>query len=119
MRNQINECTMTVTSTLSGNPYCRVRNEVININYGNRNYEVPVEKVSKMYLSRKKRNYLSFIPGVKFFTFDSTYNLFIKTRDGKDLTISVKSFEKQHFVGLISYVRGKMRLPSQHEAQLN
>ena len=72
---------MTVTTTLSDNPYCKVRNEVININYGNRNYQVPVEKVSKMYLSRKKRSYLSFIPGVKFFTFDSTYNLFIKTRD--------------------------------------
>ncbi len=109
---------MTVTTTLSGNPYCKVRNEVINIEYGNRNYQVPVDKVSKMYLSRKKRNYLSFIPGIKFFTFDSSYNLCIKTRDGKDLTISVKAFEKQHFVGLISYVRSKTRALTP-EAQLN
>ena len=109
---------MTVTTTLTNNPYCKVRNEVINISYGNRSYEVPVEKVSKMYLSRKKRNYLSFIPGMKIFSLDTNYNLSIKTRDGKDLNIPVKAFEKQHFVGLISYVRSKMR-KTQPETKLN
>lgn len=98
---------MTTKTTLTPNPYCSVHDEMIDINYGKQHLTVPVEKVSKMYLSRKKRNYLSFIPGARLLTFDNNYNLCIKTRDGKEMTLSVKPFEKQHFIGLISFIRNQ------------
>lgn len=86
------------------NPYVTIQNEEIGICYRKKTYRLALDKISKMYLSKKKPNYWTSLPGMKFFH-DDTYDLCIETRDHQDITIGVKAFEKHFFIDPIAVVR--------------
>jgi len=94
-----------MTATIQ-NRYVKIEDEVININYAKQRYSIALNNVRKMYLSKRKTNYMSGLIGKYLFSFGtSTYKLNIKTADEKEVVIRVSALEKQYFIGLIALVR--------------
>jgi len=93
-------------ATAIKNPYVKIEDEVININYSKQRCSVALDNVRKMYLSKRKTSYMSGLIGKYLFSFgNSTYKLNIKTKDERDIVIRVNALEKQYFIGLIAIVR--------------
>lgn len=95
-------------ATAIQNPYVKIEDEIINISYSKQRYSVALNNVRKMYLSKKKTNYMLEVIGKYLFSFGkSTYKLNIKTKDEKEIVIRINALEKQYFIGLISFVRSR------------
>lgn len=92
------------TNTLLNNPYISIHNKTVDILYRKNSCSVPLDQIRKMYLSKRKLGSWSSIPGAELFLPDNSYKLHIRT-DEKEISFTVKSFERQHFIGLISWVR--------------
>ena len=92
------------TETVLNNPYVNIQNEELDIHYGGKKIKVALEKVVKMYLTKKKSKYLLGFPGISLFMPDDSYNLHIKTNDN-EIKIRVKNFDRQYFIGAISSFR--------------
>lgn len=93
-------------TTAIENQYVHIEDEVVNINYSKQRYTLALSNVRKMYLSKRKTNYMSGLIGKYLFAFgNSTYKLNIKTADEKEIIIRVNALEKQYFIGLIALVR--------------
>ncbi len=87
------------------NPYVNIQNEEIAIQYGDKKIKVALEKVVKMYLTKKKSKYLLGFPVIRLLMPSDNYNLTIKTRDSKEIKIRVKNLDRPHFIGAISLFR--------------
>lgn len=92
--------TMNAIVNVLDNPYVTIQNQEIDICYRKRNYRIALDKISKMYLTKKKASHWY----DRFLT-DDDYDLCIKTQDNDDITIKVKAFEKQYFIDPIAVVR--------------
>ena len=95
---------MSTNISLINNPYINVHDKTIDILYRKNACSLPLGKIKKMYLSKRKLGSWSSIPGAGLFLPDNSYKLHIKT-DEKEISFTVKSTERQHFIGLISWVR--------------
>ena len=94
---------MALTNTLSDNPFVTVSDDAVDICYRNNNCHLPVDKIRKMYLKRKT-GYWSALANSLLFMPDKSYKLHIRT-DDNEISFTVKPFERQHFIGLISWLR--------------
>jgi hypothetical protein len=89
---------------LRDNPYINVHDKTVDISYRKKSCSLPVDKIKKMYLSKRKLGSWATFPGASLFLPDNSYKLHIRT-DYNEITFTVKSFERQHFIGLISWIR--------------
>lgn len=96
---------MATSNTLPNNPYVNVHDMTVDISYRKKNCSLPLRNIRKMYLSKKKLGSWSTLPGAYLFLPDNSYKLHIRTRDDDEITFTVKSFERQYFIGLISWIR--------------
>jgi len=96
---------MAAESLLRDNPYINVHDKTVDILYRKKACSLPIDKIKKMYLSKRKLGSWASIPGASLFLPDNSYKLHIKTDDNDEITFTVKSFERQHFIGLISWIR--------------
>lgn len=92
------------TATEFVNSFVTIHNKEIDIHYRKTNFRVAIDKVTKMYLTKKKSKYAAWIPGSRFFL-DYQYNLCIKTRDNQEISMDVKASERQYFIAPISFVK--------------
>lgn len=97
---------MADTFTLPRNPYVSIQDETIGICSGRKKYKFPLEKIGKMYVSKRKSGQISDLIG-SFLNFlpENTYNLCIETRDGEETKIRINALERYYFIRLISFVR--------------
>jgi|SRR5690606_27576915 len=91
-----------MTNAVLKNPYVNIDDKQLDITYGDKKVKLALDKVSKMYLTKKKSKYFSGFPGINLFLSDDSYNLNIKTLDSKEIKIRVKNFDRQYFIGAIS-----------------
>ena len=97
---------MTDTLQLPTNPYVSISDEIIGITSGNKRYKFPLQKIMKMYVSkRKSRQMFDFLGSLLQLTHENTYNLCIQTDDGKETRIRISSLERYYFIRLISLIR--------------
>jgi hypothetical protein len=96
--------TMATEIVLRDNPYVNVHDKTVDILYRKKACSLPVNAIRKMYLSKRKLGSWASIPGAALFLPDNSYKLHIRT-DDNEITFTVKSFERQHFLGLISWIR--------------
>ncbi len=97
---------MTDTLQLPLNPYVSINDEIVGITSGNRKYRFPLQKIMKMYVSkRKSRQIFDFLGSLLHLTHENTYNLCIQTDDGKETRIRISSLERYYFIRLISMIR--------------
>lgn len=95
---------MSAEIVLRDNPYVNVHDKTVDIQYRKKACSLPVDAIRKMYLSKRKLGSWASIPGAALFLPDNSYKLHIRT-DDNEITFTVKSFERQHFLGLISWIR--------------
>ncbi len=96
---------MALSNTLSDNPYVTINNDTVDICYRKNNCHLPVEKIKKMYLKRKTGYWSGIYDSLPLlFVPEKSYRLHIST-DENEISFTVKSFERQYFIGLISWVR--------------
>ncbi|HEX8269373.1 MAG TPA: hypothetical protein VF581_05735 [Flavobacterium sp.] len=91
------------------NPHVTLKNEVIDINYRSKKYKIALDNVSKIYLSRRRSNYLSAMFGNLLLMSNAQFKLYIHTKDNNSVSIEVLDHEKQYFVNLISRVRNMVK----------
>jgi hypothetical protein len=96
---------MATELTLQDNPYINVHDKTVDILYRKKTCSLPIDRIRKMYLSKRKLGSWASIPGAALFLPDNSYKLHIRTDDDNEITFTVKSFERQHFIGLISWIR--------------
>lgn len=97
---------MTDTLQLPSNPYVSINDEIVGITSGNRKYRFPLQKIMKMYVSkRKSRQIFDFLGSLLNLAHENTYNLCIQTDDGKETRIRISSLERYYFIRLISMIR--------------
>jgi hypothetical protein len=87
------------------NPYVSVTSDAVDICYRNNNCHLPVKKIKKMYLKRKTGYWSNFAHSLLFMP-DKSYKLYIRT-DDNEISFTVKPFERQYFIGLISWIRNR------------
>ena len=97
------------------NPYVTLQNKVIIIRCHKKIYRIDVEDINKMYLKKRKGSLFGLILD------DNSYNLHIRTGENKETIIRIKAFERQYFLGLISYIRNlkKESLPVRETRRLS
>lgn len=100
---------MAASNTLPNNPYVNVHDKIVDISYRKKSCSLPLQNIRKMYLSKKKTGTWSSFPGAMLFLPDNSYRLHIRTEDDNEITFTVKSFERQYFIGLISWIRNLNR----------
>jgi hypothetical protein len=98
---------MKTSYAVADNPFFLCREGVLLIKYRKRSYRFATDSITKIFLSKDKRRYLSFLPG---FTFDRTFVLHVYSNHQKELSLRIKTCEKQQFVELISFVRKQISL---------
>lgn len=86
------------------NSFVTIHNKEIDIHYRKKKFRVAIDKVTKMYLAKKKSRLSLWIPGMQSII-DRDYNLCIKTTDNKKISMDVKASEKQFFIDPIAMVR--------------
>ena len=102
---------MTTSGKTWNHTFLSIQNEMIEIKKGSRNFSLSVKDILSLCLRPKKSNYLSAIAGNILFINDRSYNLCITTIDNTEVTIRIKSQEKQIYVNLIAQVRKTLRKP--------
>lgn len=95
---------MSIRNAIPENPYFHIHNQKVDIFYRKKACTVPIEKIRKIYLSKRKFGNWVTITRVALLLPDNGYKFHIAT-DEKEIIFPVKSFEKQHFVQLISWIR--------------
>ncbi|RZJ30597.1 MAG: hypothetical protein EOO48_04530 [Flavobacterium sp.] len=98
---------MATANVLLNNPYVNVHDMTVDISYRKKNCSLPLRSIRKMYISKKKLGSWSSIPGAMHLLPDNAYQLHIQTADNNEITFSVKSFERQYFIDLISWIRNR------------
>jgi hypothetical protein len=96
---------MAANYTLQDNPYINVHDKIVDISYRKNCCSLPLNKIRKMYLSKRKLGSWTSFPGAQLFLPDNSYKLHIRTDEDQEISFTVKSFERQHFIGLISWIR--------------
>lgn len=96
---------MSARKTTYDNSFVTIKNQELDIHYRQNNLVVDLDSVSKIYLTKKKSRYETWMPILRRFL-DTEYNLCIRTRDNKEIRIDVKASEKQFFIEPIAMVRG-------------
>jgi len=96
---------MATNLLLSDNPFINIHDKQVDILYRKKACSFPVDKIRKMYLSKRKMGSWASLPGAALFLPDNSYKLHICTDDNNEVSFTVKSFERQHFIGLISWIR--------------
>jgi len=95
---------MITARTEFDNTFVTIHNSELDIHYRKKRFRVALDKVTKMYLKRKKSKLPAWIPGMRFFL-DNEYNLCIRTKDNKEISMDVKASERQYFIDPIAMVR--------------
>lgn len=95
---------MTENFTIPQNPYVSIENETIGIRSGSKKYRFPLEKICKMYVSKRKSGQWSSLLH-SFFAPETSYNLCIQTRDGNETKIRISALQRYYFIRLISMIR--------------
>lgn len=93
------------TSTLPENPYVSLDNETIGIRSGNKKYKFKLEKIRKMYVTKRKPGQFSSIFSSILFLREAGYNVCIQTLDGSETKIKIGSLQRFYFIRLISMIR--------------
>ncbi|MBF6609308.1 MAG: hypothetical protein ITG00_11335 [Flavobacterium sp.] len=97
---------MNETFTLPENPYVSIEDETIGIRSGSKKYKFPLEKIRKMYVSKRKSGQFEGLLGSLLDILpENRYNLCIQTRDGKETKIKINALERYYFIRLISFIR--------------
>lgn len=91
--------------TIPQNPYVSIENDTIGIRTGNRKYRFPLEKIRKMYVSKRKSGQWSSLLNSLLFMPEAGYNLCIQTRDGNETKIRISALQRYYFIRLISLIR--------------
>ncbi len=95
------------TLTLSQeNPFIKVKNENIKINYKGQNYHFEIEEIMSVYLKKSKMNYIPAFMSPIFSTLGKRYKLYIRKNDSTETQIRISPSEKKYFIGLISHIKG-------------
>lgn len=97
---------MTETLQLPSNPYVSITDKVVGINSGTKNYRFPIERIRKMYVSKRKSGQFSdFLGSLILLPRESSYNVYIETNDGNETTIRISSLQRYYFIRLIALIR--------------
>ena len=101
---------MTDTLLLPPNPYVSIKDQIVGITSGRKNYRFPLERILKMYVSKRKSGQITdFLGSLLLIPSENTYNLCIQTNDGKETKIRISSLERYYFIRLISLLRRKKK----------
>ena len=96
---------MADTFTIPQNPYVSIENETIGIRSGSKKYRFPLDKIRKMYVSKRKSGQWSSLLNSLLFSAEASYNLCIQTRDGHETKIRISALQRYYFIRLISFIR--------------
>jgi hypothetical protein len=83
--------------------YIRASESELHIRYGKRSCHIERHKIRKMFI-RRKVNYWQNLMHQLLLAPDRSYKFHIATEDG-EIVFPVKSFERSHFIGLMSWWR--------------
>ncbi len=87
------------------NPFASLQNEVIAIRCHNKELDIPVKAIRKIYLSKYKHGYFpSFISSMLEIP-NTSYNLHIELEENPAITLRINSFERFFFIRLIYLLR--------------
>lgn len=90
------------------NSYVTIQNKELDIHYRKKRFKVALDKVAKIYLSKKKSRYCTWFPAIERFI-DPEFNLCIQTNDNEQISMEVRASEKQYFIDPIAIVRNMKR----------
>ena len=99
---------MTDILLLPPNPYVSIKDQIVGITSGKKKYRFPIERILKMYVSKRKSGQITdFLGSLLHLTSDNTYHLCIQTNDGNETKIRISSLQRYYVIRLISLIRRK------------
>ncbi len=86
-------------------PYVRIDNDVLDINFKDKRYSVPLVTINKMDIRKRKSTYFPAFMGLMVYVEDRTYKLRVNTTDNQKIRIKLRPEDCWHFTDAVRYVR--------------
>ncbi len=99
------QMTMNTAAPIPENAYVKIHDEAIDISFHGKKYLIGIDNIRKMYLKKKKNIFFPAFMGIMVSHYDKNYRLYIRTEDEQEIKIGLKAYERQYFLGLISFIR--------------
>lgn len=96
------------TSEQIENPYVKFSENVVEINYRRKKVKFAVNSISKIYLSKRKADYLSSLLENLHVTRSANFKLYIQSLNNSTIVLDIAADDKYYFVRLVSRLRNEI-----------
>lgn len=100
-------------SNIFRSPYVKISNDVLDINFKDKRYSLPLLTIKKMGIKKRKSTYFPAFMGLMVYVEDRTYKLRINTTDNQKIRIKLRPEDCWHFTDAVRYVRERNNMPAQ------
>ena len=97
-------------ATLPQNPYIQIKRETVSIHCGKSHYDIPLEQIQKIHLTKHKSSGWSKFVGQLLDVNEIHYNLNIVTLDKRCVQIRVDRFQRYFCLKLVNLFRNQNKL---------